>query len=107
MGKNSTDDIHSGLEIEVNIALFTVLGTVAILIVSSNVCTIVVIMSSSVLRSVTGSLMVSLATADLFVGITTLIPLVYSIFTQYITKVSCYLSLSLLNSEPLSLQTLV
>ena len=76
------------LEIEVNVGLFILLGIVAVLIIGSNLCTITVIASSALLRNVTGSLMISLATADCFVGLTTLIPLIYSIFTDYITTVS-------------------
>ncbi len=75
--------------IVVNVPLFIILGLVAGLIMVSNLFTIIVISRSRCLRNVTGYLMISLACADFGVGIMTLVPLVFAIFTQHMSEVVC------------------
>lgn len=80
-----TDDF----EIQTNVTLFVILGIFSCLIVSNNIFVIIVISSSKKLHTVTGYLMISLAFADLGVGITTQIPLIYPIFSTHIPRPAC------------------
>ena len=75
----------AGSKIEFNSALFTILWMISILILTGNVLTITLILRSEKLRNATGGLMASLATADIGVGLTTLIPLIHYIVTPTMT----------------------
>lgn len=77
------------MEIKFNLAIFTSLGIITALILILNMMAIMVIISTKKLRNVTGFLMVSLAFADMCVGVTSIIPLVYAIFTDLLTHTAC------------------
>lgn len=88
--------IESQLEILVNIPLFVILVFIAVFIILSNTFTITVILRTKGLMNVTGYLMISLAAADLGVGVTSLTPLVYAIFTDKLSMVSIIYCCSIL-----------
>lgn len=74
---------------KINTPLYIVLSVTAFLIIVSNIFTIIILATTKHLRNVTGYLMISLAVADLGVGITTSILLFYTLFTDDLTQITC------------------
>jgi len=73
----------------VEVASFMSLAIISLLIITMNTFTIIVIIRTSKLRNVTGYLMISLAIADLGVGIMTAFPLVYATIDDHLTPGAC------------------
>jgi hypothetical protein len=86
---NATDTPQTDYKLTVNVGMFTILGIIALLIITSNIFTIIVIAVTEKLRNVTGYLMISLAFADLGVGIMITIPMIYAGFMHTLTIVAC------------------
>lgn len=79
-----------GIQItEVNTALFIILGIMSLLIICSNLFVIILIGKNGSLRDVTGCFMASLSMADLGVGLSLLLPLIYMLFSEYMNMVIC------------------
>ena len=79
----------AGFIIEINVLLFVVLAVLSVLIITSNSFMIAVFAANSSLQDVTGYVMVSLAVADLGVGVSMATPLLYSIFSVNLSNIAC------------------
>ncbi len=75
--------------IVVNTGLFAVFGVTSALIIIVNLVAIISICLTRSLLNVTGYLMITLAGADLAVGLTTAIPLVHAAFSLQLSTVAC------------------
>ena len=87
----SNTSYNDHYEIEYNIPLFVSLTIFSMLVIVGNIITIIVIVLNRSLCDVTGFLMINLAVADLGVGLSTIAPLIHSLFSAYLSDVRCQL----------------
>ena len=87
---NASDNDHDdAYELKVNAVMFTILPIIAVLIITLNIFIIIVLAVNEELRNVTGYLMISLAAADLGVGIMMTIPFIYTGFSDTLVPEAC------------------
>ena len=82
-------DVGDSLDLTVDLPIFVIHSLIGVLIITVNVLFLLILVHDRSLRNTSSIIMMSLALADLGVGITTLSLLVYAIFSSSVKQLHC------------------